>query len=236
MFGSTGLDLYNGASSCSIIGNVFYDIAGNGISIAKFSEPNESHVEMFNPQDERIGCVNDTVSNNIITETCNDYINTCGLAAGYARGLVVEHNEVYGLPYTGISVGWGWEDKPNFMRDNSIRWNHIYDCMKILCDGGGVYTLSRQPNSDISYNYIHDVYRSPWAVGSLNNAIFLDQGSSGITIKKNVFRNIQEGNTRHNMTGELVYIENEYFGNDVITGAGLEKEYKDIRKLIPCKD
>jgi hypothetical protein len=231
--GSTGLDFYNGVLNSTIIGNVFYDISGNGISLAKFSNPNESHVEMYNPKDEREGCSSDTISNNIVTLTGNDYINTCGIAAGYARGLIIEHNEVFNLPYTGISVGWGWEDKPNFMKNNSIRWNHVHDAMKILCDGGGVYTLSRQPNSDISYNFIHDIYRSVWAVGSLNNGIFLDQGSSGITIKKNVFKNVQEGNTRHNMTGELNYIENEYLDQEVMTKSGLEPEYQPIRNLIP---
>ena len=224
--GSTGLDLYKGVSNSAVIGNIFYKISGNGISIAKFSEADESQVVMYNPKDEREGCSDNRIANNLITEVCDDYINTCGIAAGYPRGLLIEHNEIYNLPYSGVSVGWGWEDKPNFMTNNIIRWNHIYDVLKILCDGGGIYTLSRQPESEISNNYIHDIYRSHWAVGSLNNGIFLDQGSSGILLKKNVFRNIQEGNTRHNMTGELKYVNNEYFDPATIINAGLEKEFR----------
>ncbi|HEY9186851.1 MAG TPA: right-handed parallel beta-helix repeat-containing protein [Ignavibacteria bacterium] len=230
--GSTGLDFFKGVSNSSIIGNIFYQISGNGISLGTFSGPDEHQSVMYNPKDEREGCSNDTISNNVVTEVCHDYINACGITVGYARGMVIKHNEVYNLPYTGISVGWGWEDKPNFMKNNTIQWNHIYDVMKILCDGGGIYTLSRQPESDISYNFIHDISKSIWAIGAPNNGIFFDQGSSGFTIYKNVFKDIPAGNTRHNMTGKLNYIENEYYDEEVMTKAGLEEKYKDIKKFF----
>ena len=31
-----------------------------------------------------------------------------GILAGYTDHTTIEHNKVYDLPYSGISVGWGW--------------------------------------------------------------------------------------------------------------------------------
>jgi hypothetical protein len=58
--------------------------------------------------------------------------------------------------------------------------------MKVLADGGGIYTLGFQPNSVIRGNLIHDVHRSPHAQGSPNNGMFIDEGSKGFLFEKNV--------------------------------------------------
>ncbi|MFZ5519042.1 MAG: right-handed parallel beta-helix repeat-containing protein [Candidatus Zhuqueibacterota bacterium] len=229
--GASGLDFHFATQSDIIIGNVFRDISGNGIVLAEFSGPETRHGHMYNPVDEREICTNDTISNNLITQIGRDYPGCCGIACGFPRAVVIEHNEVFDLPYTGISVGWGWQDIDNAMRDNQIRFNHIHHVLQLLCDGGGIYTLSRQPNSVIKENYIHDIYRSQWAVGSRNNGIFLDQGSDGITVTRNVFRNIQQETIRHNDTTTIISIKNDTRDQRIIDASGLQPAFRDIAGL-----
>ena len=65
--------------------------------------------------------------------------------------------------------------------------NHIHDVMKLLADGGGIYTLGLQPGTVLRHNYIHDVHRSGTAHGGApNNGFFLDQGSKGYVLEANV--------------------------------------------------
>lgn len=227
--GSTGLDFHYGTHDDLIIGNIFYDISGTGILLAKFSEADIKHTHLYNPDDQREICKNDTISNNVITKIGQDYPGCCGIACGFPQAVVIEHNEVFDLPYTGISVGWAWMDADNAMRDNQIRYNHIHHVLKLLCDGGGIYTLSKQPNSSIKENYIHDIYRSKWAVGSQVNGIFLDEGTNGYTIDHNVFENIQEEQIRHNRTSTILLIKNNTKDQHVIENSGLKKEYQKIK-------
>ena len=48
-----------------------------------------------------------------------------GIIAGFVRDAIIEHNEINGTSYTGISIGWGWTHTANVMRNNLIRANHI---------------------------------------------------------------------------------------------------------------
>jgi len=230
--GATALDLHYGTHNNLIIGNVFYDIAGSGILYSKFSEEQELHTRVYNPADQREICRNDTISNNLLTRIGQDYPGCCGIACGFPQAVVIEHNELYDMPYSGISVGWAWMDADNVMRDNQVRYNRIHHVLQLLCDGGAIYTLSRQPNSFIKENYIHDIDRSPWAVGSKNNGIFLDQGSSGLTLEHNVFERLQEEPIRHHATGTIIQIQNDTNDRSVIEQAGLEKEYRNLSKLL----
>ena len=57
--GSTAIDLYLGVTNSNIFGNEVYDTAGNGISVAKFfqDEDTEYH-EAYNPTDKSEICEN----------------------------------------------------------------------------------------------------------------------------------------------------------------------------------
>ena len=99
--------------------------------------------------------------------------------------LKIAGNEIYDCPYTGISIGWIWDDRESPARENQIVDNQIHHVMQVLSDGGGVYTLGRQPNSVIANNQIHDV---PLNAGRAeSNGIFLDQGSTGFHVDSNEF-------------------------------------------------
>lgn len=114
----------------------------------------------------------------------------------FARATRIAHNVIHDTPYTGISVGFRWNESKTSQRDTIIEYNHVYDTMKMLADGGCLYTLGYQPGAVIRGNTFHDVRRSKFAHGGApNNGIFFDQGSKGFHV---------EGNTIYNTTGNPI--------------------------------
>ncbi len=239
--GSTAIDFFYGTKNCRIIGNIITDISGNGIAVGKFVEDKFTEAGIpYNPEDKREVCTNDVVSNNIVYRTGRDYFGTHGIVAGYPAGLTIEHNIVRDIPYSGISVGYGWTLKPNAMHDNLIAYNEISNVINLLADGAGIYMLSMQPGTKIIGNHIYNITRSKWAGTSPVAGIYLDEGTSGT--KENPFilkENFIESPQRHNfhIIGEVV-IDNDYFYNRqekakaVKAKAGLEFEYKDLKDMI----
>src|SRR5690606_38698653 len=88
--------------------------------------------------------------------------------------------------YSGISLGWGWSPQPNVMKDNRIIANRIHHFGKQNYDCAGIYTLSAQPGTLISENYIDSVFKAPYAhLPSHWFYLYTDEGSAYITIKNN---------------------------------------------------
>ena len=183
---SAGLDFQTGTHDDSIQGCTFRDIGGNGIQLGKFSDTNvETHVP-YNPSDEREICSHEKISNNVITDCGNEDWGCVGIGAGYARDVRIEHNEIFNLPYTGISVGWGWTKMTNALRDNFIFANHIHHVGRRLGDLGGIYTLSAQPGTVVAENSISDITPSPFVPDPQHwFYLYLDEGSSFITVRDN---------------------------------------------------
>lgn len=121
-----------------------------------------------------------------------------GVWIGLAEKTRVEHCEVRDLPYTGVSVGWRWDETPTPCRDNLIAANHIHHVMQVLSDGGGIYTLGLQPGTILRGNAIHDVRANAGRAPS--NGMFLDQGTTGIVIDRNIFWNIDRTPIRWHWT------------------------------------
>jgi hypothetical protein len=190
--GGSGLWLRQGCRENRIEGNAVYDTAGNGLMIGDhtwnflyYRDPSFT----VPPEDVPTGNV-----------FANNHIHNCGVAfhggvgiwLAFTDGAVVRHNLIHHLPYTGISVGWMWREKPNTVcRRNVIEANHVYDVMRLLADGGCIYTLGRQDGTVLRGNLLHDVHYSPVAQQSRrsNNGIFFDQGSMGFHIEGNVIYN-----------------------------------------------
>ena len=180
------MDLQSGTHDDLIEGCIFRDIGGNGIQLGKFSDANvETHLP-YNPVDERNICLRETISNNFISNCANEDWGCVGISAGYARQIKIEHNEISNLPYTGISIGWGWTKMPSALRDNLVFANRVHDVGKRLGDLGGIYLLSAQPGTVVAQNSVFDIKPGKF-VPDPNHWFYLyaDEGSSFETFRDN---------------------------------------------------
>ncbi len=233
---ATGLDLVSGTHDNTIVGNVFTDIGGSGISVAKFgaNESTEYHVP-YNPTDTNEICTNDILKDNYIHHVTTEIQGAIGIVAGYPRGLHIEHNEVAYVNYSGISMGWGWNASANAMSNNIIQYNDIHDVTQLLADGSSIYTLGNQgPDSRVEYNYVHDFGQSKWADFCCIHGLYLDEGSTGFSMQHNLMSN-SPTDVFQNRTGTNTVTDN----SDNPSGAantkataGIEPEYTDIKKLV----
>ena len=183
--GGGGLELGEGCRRCRVEGNALFDTAGNGINVG-------------GPNDERLVPKENRIANNYVRCCGAVYYGACAIWAGFAQKTVIEHNLVCDHPYTGISIGWQWNPSPTAAREYLVRYNHVFNVMKEVCDGGAIYSLGYQPGTVLLANHLHDVYRSKYAIAAPNNGIFLDEGSKGYLIEENVIYRTAGRPVRHN--------------------------------------
>ncbi len=224
---SAGLDFESGTHGDLVRGCVFHDIGGNGIQLGKFSDTNvETHVP-YEPSDEREVCAHEEISNNVISNSGNEDWGCVGIGVGYAHNISIEHNEVFDLPYTGISVGWGWTKMTNASYDNLILGNRIHDVGQRLGDLGGIYILSSQPGTVVAGNSISDMEPSPF-VPDPNHwfYLYLDEGSSYITVRDN-WCPADQFLTNANGPGNVWTNNGPQVSQPIKEAAGLEPEYRN---------
>lgn len=236
--GGTGLTLHTGVTNIQVIGNRFRDLSGSGIVVDSLLEPR--------PLDPRLICQDILIANNLITGIGLDYRSRVGIFAGFVSHTSVEHNEIHDVPYTGISVGWGWTNADTLLGTNRIIGNRIFRVMTTMADGAGIYTLSKQSGTIIQDNYISDLVRSPWAGDAPISAIYLDEGSTGITIANNALEHVPLGIFFHRASGNTImntlgtyeerwgsqnntfHLESGHSLDSVKSQAGLEPSYRDL--------
>ena len=229
--GSTGLDYEEAVQGGVVRGCLFRDIAGNGLLVGSFSPAaHETHLP-YEPADSREVCAYQQINNCYFTEVGNEDWGCLAIAAGYVRDIHIEHNEICEVPYSGISLGWGWTQTVNCMRNNHVHANLIHHYAKHMYDVAGIYTLGSQPKSYVTENCVHSIYK-PSYVHDPNHWFYLytDEGSSFITVRDNW----TEGEKYlQNANGPGNVWENN--GSKVDTAirerAGLESEYKDLLNL-----
>lgn len=198
--GGAGLNFDYGSRHNVIIGNVFRDISSSGIQIGDVS------AEASNPADSRERVTHNTIQSNYVTDVAAEYYDAVGIFGGYTSYSTISHNEVANLPYTGISLGWGWGTN-SYAEHNEIMYNRIHHVMGMLNDGGGIYTLSAQPESTISWNYISDISRSQ------AHGIYPDEASAYFDITDNVVERITNNwlnmwtNTIHDNNAQYNYAD-----------------------------
>ncbi len=93
-----------------------------------------------------------------------------------------------------------WNPTRTPARGNLIEYNHIHHVMQRLADGGGIYTLGRQPGSYLRANWIHDIPREAGRAGA--NGIFLDQGTNEFVLEANVIHDTERSPLRWHQAHE----------------------------------
>jgi hypothetical protein len=199
---NSGIGFGPGCRRNALVGCVIEDIGGNGVMIGWRGvgrlEPGAEgtlDADWADPTDAPAG---NEVSNCDIQRCGADSRGAVGVFVAFSADTRVAHNVIHDLPYTGVTVGYRWNSTSSSQVRCVVEYNHIYDVMKTLADGGGIYTLGYQPGTVLRGNLIHDVHRSAFAQGAPNNGFFIDNGSKGYLFESNVVHTTSGEPLRHN--------------------------------------
>jgi hypothetical protein len=200
--GGSAIWFSSGCNNCSVSDSHFEDISGNAVMVGDGRDRKVDGKVWWQVAPEQTARGNSVV-NNTITAIGKQFYGAVGIWCGFTAETIISGNHLYNLPYTGISVGWEWSPIPTPCRDNHIISNHIHHIMRTLSDGGGIYMLGLQPGSTISDNLIHDVTINAGRAES--NGMFLDEGTTDVTVADNIIYNIAKSPLRfHRATTNLV--------------------------------
>lgn len=196
-FGENGLWL--GKSCCAnlILKCSFEDIGANAVMIGTH---NENHTAKCN-----------VISFSKVTKPAQTLYGAVGIWIGLTENSTVDRCEVYDTPYTGVSLGWSWNDTPTTAKENMVLGCHLHHCMLLLSDGGAIYTLGRQPGSRLGFNNIHDIPRNIGRAES--NGMFLDEGTTEFTIDYNLIIDTFQPPLRFHRAGKNL-AENNFFSRN----------------------
>lgn len=185
--------------------NLIDDIAGNGIMIGEDRSRQIDGKSWIHAAPDQAAKAN-VIRDNLIQRVGVQFYGAVGIWVGMAADTNIRHNTIRQTPYTGISVGWLWNPDPTPCRGTVIEANHIHDVMQVLSDGGGIYTLGWQPGAVFRENLIHGV---PLNLGRAeSNGMFIDEGSKGLRIERNVIYDIDRSPLRFHRAEENEVLQN----------------------------
>ena len=194
----TAVKFENAAQNCNITSCKFNEIGANAIFI---------HGDFVVP----------ATTKNINVKDCHIsyygriYNNAIGILLTHAIDCELSNNEIHDGWYTGVSVGWNWGYSDNPTNNIQIKDNLIYNIGNgWLSDMGGIYTLGIQPETVISGNVIYNVGCDEGAYGYGGWGVYLDEGSSGITVENNLVYDCSS-QTFHQHYGKENVIRNNIF-------------------------
>lgn len=198
--GGFGAVLFEYAENCSIEDCRLYALGLHAIQIARGScgvrverclieEIGGGGVKLYGgkvgdaEEDAVTHCV---IRANTIRYVGRRYAAACGILACHTSFNEIAENDISYTDYTGISVGWIWGYYPSSTYGNRIVRNHVHHIgVGLLSDMAGIYLLGAQHGTVVSDNYVHDVKSSHYG----GHGIYTDEGSSYITIERNVVAN-----------------------------------------------
>ncbi len=183
--GAAGLRLGGGENNDQIVGNVLRDISGAAMVIGEITD--------FASNTSAAQTVGTRVSDNTVTLCGTEYEDEAGIFIGYNKDTTVSNNEVHNLPYTGISSGYGFY-QPSYMSGNEYTNNSVHDVMRIMSDGGAIYTENNQGTSarygqEVG-NVIYNVVAGPEGVQGGREGAYADLGTGYLETANNVVSNV----------------------------------------------
>ncbi|WP_329792097.1 RICIN domain-containing protein [Lentzea sp. DG1S-22] len=214
---SSGVGL--GASGITITRSEIAHSSAGGIVVGGV------RADAHHPGDQRMVNRDITVSHNRVHDLGIEYRGIVSVLNTYVTNATVAHNEVYNLPYSGISLGYGWGSNdaggsnhyagrglynyqpryttPTTASGNKLLNNYVHDVMQQMTDGGCIYTLGWNPNAEIRGNYC---LRTNGFFG-----LYFDEGSKHYRATGNVFSATGTWATAN-------YYGGENMGNWTLTG------------------
>ncbi len=198
--GNGGIRFQRICNNCIVTGCTFKEIGSNAI-----------FVNGYNTEDISQQTYNIKIIDNLIAGYGRNFPSGIGILSTHARDCTYSHNEIHDGYYTAISCGWVWGYAYSVSDGNEISENLIYDIGQgWLSDMGGIYTLGIQPHTVLKHNKIYNVAADPNEGGYGGWGIYLDEGSSYITVYQNLVYNCGS-NSFHQHYGQENIIKNNIF-------------------------
>jgi len=163
--GNEGIGFINDVLNSQIVGNVIYDVGGSAIQVG---HPQHIYATTTNAREKyptgiKGICQTNLIQNNLLYDMTTMYMGHSSISAYFVDSLTMLHNDIEGTNYVGVSVGWGWcnfdsisvpGNPTRTCKRNTFNNNRVFDCMRVLNDGGAYYSLGSQPGSVIYGNYV----------------------------------------------------------------------------------
>jgi hypothetical protein len=164
--GSAGIRFGRGSTNNRVARNHFYDVSSSAVLLGN----EQQGLDLFG----------NAIENNYIHNTGAEYHGAAGVWIGNARQTLLRHNEIHDVPYDGVSIGWNFGYNLIGNGENRLLNNLIHDHMKVLADGGGIYSLgATDPPNEYAYNVVHGQRSTD------GTAIYLDDGSRYVNVHHN---------------------------------------------------
>lgn len=179
--GASGVQFVHGSAGNRLQDSTVHHVAGNGVVLGDLDSGQR-------------GDTGNVVSNNRIHHTSYQYPGGVAVFAGYVSGTRITNNTITDVPYTGISLGWGW-GTPSVLGDNRVEGNRIERVMQSdLFDGGAVYvngTSNRAARSTVRNNHLSDT-GSHGVHDDICIGVYLDGSASNVDVSSNVVHRTQK--------------------------------------------
>ena len=206
--GNYGIELGRGCQNNRISYCTFSDLGAGGI---KLGTP-RIHVASGDL------AAHNQISDCTIEDCGRLFPSAVGIWMGQTSDNQIVHNDIHGLWYTGISVGWTWGYGASQAKNNLFEANHVHHIgtpapgvEPILSDMGAIYTLGVSPGTIIRNNCFHDIAGLRYG----GWGIYFDEGSSNILAENNlVYRTTHGGLHQHYGQGNTVRNNIFAFGRD----------------------
>lgn len=203
--GTSGIAFGSQTRDCRLENCVIEDVSGNGVNLGEDTTRIVDSRPWWQAAPGQVA-TGHMIDGNKIRDCGRQFFGAVAVWAGLTRGVKITNNEIARHPYTGVSLGWMWNPTPTPAAENVVADNHIHHVMQVLSDGGGIYTLGRQPGTRLVNNVIHDV---PLNAGRAeSNGMFLDQGSDQILIQGNMIYRIDRSPLRFHQAKQITVREN----------------------------
>ncbi|MGC8830007.1 MAG: right-handed parallel beta-helix repeat-containing protein [Verrucomicrobiia bacterium] len=189
-----------GCRSCRVEQTRIFDTGAGGVRIGECNMAKDDCDES----------TSNTVFNNHIYDGGHIFTGGVGIWVAQSSSNLISNNEIHNFNYTGISVGWNWNDAPNRTHHNIIQYNHIHHLVNgVMSDAGGIYCLGVSPGSVIRNNIIHDIW--PYEKPDFGWGIYLDATCGNYLVESNIVYYTRSGGLMYNNGGHEHVIRNNIF-------------------------